>query len=236
MKARFFLSSSLLLLMTLVGCSTATPPTPQASVSPTSTATPQTVQGSPSPTPATESPSPSPVSETISESQKISATGIGPAKLGMTLGELKKELGSKAEFKVQSPYIVDFDAIAVSQNGKVQYYILYPAGKPLTDSGKIDALVTENSDYKTEKGVGPGTSLKQAEAAYGDATLSYNLDNEGREYVRFANQPAKSISFRLGNANDASLIGVYSSKSGSGGLSETKQFKDAASIRSVEVN
>ncbi len=234
MKARFFLSNSLL-LMTLVGCSTATPPTPQASA-PASTATPQTVQGSPSPSPATESPSPSPVSETISEDQKISATGIGPAKLGMTLGELKKELGSKAEFKVQSPYIVDFDAIAVSQGGKVQYYILYPAGNPLTDSGKIDALVTENSNYKTEKGVGPGTSLKQAEAAYGDATLSYNLDNEGREYVQFANQPTKRLSFRLGNANDASLMGVYPSKSGAGGLSETKQFKDTASIRSIGVN
>ena len=235
MKSRFSLSSSLLLLMTLVGCSTATPPAPEASA-PASSAAPQTVQASPSPSPATESPSPSPISETISESQKISATGIGPAKLGMTLGELKKELGSKAEFKVQSPYIVDFDAIAVSQGGKVQYYILYPAGKPLTDSDKIDALVTENSDYKTEKGVAPGTSLKQAEAAYGDATLSYNLDNEGREYVQFANQPTKNISFRLGNANDASLMGVYSSKSGAGGLSETKQFKDAASIRSIEVN
>ncbi|MEW5861378.1 MAG: hypothetical protein AB1861_29040 [Cyanobacteriota bacterium] len=231
MKSRFFLSSSLLLLMTLVGCSTATPPAPEASA-PASSAAPQTVQASPSPSPATESPSPSP----ISESQKISATGIGPAKLGMTLGELKKELGSKAEFKVQSPYIVDFDAIAVTQGGKVQYYILYPAGNPLTDSSKIDALITENSDYKTEKGVGPGTSLKQAEAAYGDATLSYNLDNEGREYVQFANQPSKRISFRLGNANDASLMGVYSSKSGEGGLSETKQFKDTASIRSIGVN
>ena len=219
--------------MALVGCSTATPPVPEAS-SPASSAAPQAVQAPPSLSPASESPSPSPISETISESQKISATGIGPAKLGMTLGELKKELGSKAEFKVQSPYIVDFDAIAVSQGGKVQYYILYPAGNPLTDSGKIDALVTENSDYKTEKGVGPGTSLKQAEAAYGDATLSYNLDNEGREYVQFANQPAKRISFRLGNANDT--MGVYSTKSGSGGFFETKQFKDTASIRSIGVN
>jgi hypothetical protein len=76
---------------------------------------------------------------------------MGPAKLGMTLGALKKQLGANAEFKVTSPYIVDFDAIAVSQNGKVQYYILYPAAKPLTDSDKIEYLLTENPAYRTEK-------------------------------------------------------------------------------------
>ena len=152
----------------------------------------------------------------------------------MTLGQLKKDLGSNAEFKVKSPFIVDFDAIAVSQSGKVQYYILYPSGQPLTDSGKIQALLTENPDYRTDKGVGPGTPLKQAEAAYGDATLSYNTALEGREYVSFANQPARNLSFRLGAAGDSSLAGIYPSSSGE--FNQTKQYKENATIRSVMVD
>jgi hypothetical protein len=159
---------------------------------------------------------------------------MGPAKVGMTLGELKKQLGANTEFKVMSPYIVDFDAIAVSQNGKVQYYILYPAAKPLTDSDKIEYLLTENPAYRTEKGVGSGTPLKQAEAAYGDATLSYNTAIEGREYVSFANEPAKNIAFRLGSFGDNSLVGVYPSASGE--FNQTKQYKDDGIIRAVRVD
>ncbi len=43
----------------------------------------------------------------------IDDRGIGEAKLGMTFGELKKALGSTAQFKVESSF-VDFNAVAVS--------------------------------------------------------------------------------------------------------------------------
>lgn len=94
------------------------------------------------------------------KNQLISAEGIGSAKVGMTLGALKKALAGKAEFKVKSPFIVDFDAIAVIESGKEQYYILYPAGSPLADADVIEALVTDNPNYRTAEGVGPGTPIK----------------------------------------------------------------------------
>lgn len=232
-------------MIAIAGCSSAPPPpTPEASTTPPVT-TPKPSETTATP-PATPKPVQSPRtsnlgaanpnSAAVSEDKKISATGIGQAKLGMTLGQLKKALGTKAQFKVESPYIVDFDAIAVTQSGKVQYYILYPAGKPMADSDKIEFLQTDNPDYRTDKGVAAGTPLKQAEAAYGDASLAYNFDNEGREYVKFANQPAKNISFRLGNANDGSLAGVYPKTSGEGGFYQTKDYKDNSSIRSIELS
>ncbi|HBK66914.1 MAG TPA: hypothetical protein DD000_26355, partial [Cyanobacteria bacterium UBA11166] len=148
---------------------------------------------------------------TSSNNQIISSNGIGNAKVGMSLGQLKQILKGKAEFKVQSPFIVDFDAIAILQNGKPQYYILYPAGSPMRDANIIEALVTDNPDYQTAEGIAPGTPLKKAAAVYGNPDLSYSLANESREYVKFAKQPSKHIAFRLGSANDGNLAGIYPS-------------------------
>ena len=173
------------------------------------------------------------LSPPASKDLTISTEGIGPARVGMRLGELKKLLEGKAEFKVKSPFMVDFDAIAISQSGKDQYYILYPAGTPLSDTDVIEALVTDNPNYRTAQGIGPGTPIKQAEAVYGDATLSYNLLNESREYVKFAKQPSKTISFRTKATPGQQLAGIYPSSKAE--LKNTKEFQKTASIARVEV-
>ena len=173
-----------------------------------------------------QSPSPVPTN------QLISSEGIGNAKLGMTLGELKQVLGTGTELNVKSPFMVDFDAIVVSQSGKIQYYILYPTGKILTDSDRIVMLLTDNPNYRTAEGVGSEMLLKQAEAIYGKATLFYNTSNESREYVRFVNQPNQSLRFRS-ISKAQRLAGIYSSQSQE--YKETKKFVETASIRSIEV-
>jgi hypothetical protein len=155
------------------------------------------------------------------------------AKVGMTLGQLKQVLDGKAEFKTKSPFIVDFDAIAVIQSGKEQFYILYPAQLPLADSDVIEALLTDNPSYRTAEGVGPGTPIQQAEAVYGDATLSYNSLNESREYIKFAKLTSRAISFRAKAPQGTPFAGVYpSSKTES---KQTKDFQKTATIGLVEV-
>jgi hypothetical protein len=151
----------------------------------------------------------------------------------MTYGQLKQQLGTKAEFTVKSPFIVDFDAIAVSQSGKVQYYILYPAGSPLADSAVIEALVTDNPSYRTPEGVGPGTPIPQAEAVYGDATLSYNTMNESREYIKFTKEPSRNIKFRAQPSQGKQFAGIYPPSPTES--KQTKDFEKTASIRFVEV-
>ncbi|MBD2043255.1 hypothetical protein [Microcoleus sp. FACHB-672] len=177
---------------------------------------------------------PSPGNLVASQNLQISASGIGSAKLGMTFGELKQQLGANTEYTTLR-YMVDFDAVAVSQGGIVQYYIVYPAREVLKDSDIIAMLSTENSQYRTDKNVGPGTSIKKAEEVYGDATLGYNLANEGREYVKFANQPA-NIVFRLGSAGgrgENRLAGIYPNTSGE--YHQTKEYREKATIRVVSV-
>ncbi len=168
----------------------------------------------------------------ISKALTISPTGIGVANLGMTFGQLKQALGNNAKFQVVSPFIVDFDAISISQSGKIQYYILYPAKTTFANSDSIELLLTENSNFHTVEGVGPGISLKQAEAIYGEATLTYNTQNKSREQVKFANQPAEKLLFQP-IAPNQDFAGIYPSQSGE--YNETKKFQESAIIRSVLV-
>ncbi|NJR61909.1 MAG: hypothetical protein HC769_25605 [Cyanobacteria bacterium CRU_2_1] len=150
----------------------------------------------------------------------------------MTLGALKQILGETAEFTVESPFIVDFDAIAVRQAGEVQFYILYLADESFTDEDVIQGLLTDNPKFRTAEGVGPGTLITEAEQAYGKATLSYNTQNESREYARFEKQPASNMSFATGSGN-ADSAGIYPSATSE--YNETQEFRPDATIKSVLV-
>lgn len=215
--------------MMVMSCDTSTTSSqPETSPLPSNTITPELAEQSPSENLTVLDQNPPAVAAT----QTISAKGIGPAKLGMTLGQLKQVLGSNAEFKVVSPFMVDLDAIAVIKAKTVQYYILYPVRTIFADSSLIEVLLTDNPNFRTVAGVGPGTLLTQAEAIYGDATLSYNTQNESREQVRFANQPAQNVTFQP-IAPAQQFAGIYPSQSGE--YNETTKFYESASIRSVLV-
>lgn len=204
----------------------------QESVAPLPSPAPS-VSTTPESSPLSPETAQSPVATTAEiEKWVISPKGIGPAQLGMTFGALKQNLGSQVEYTVQSPFIVDFDAIAVRQDGEVLFYILYLAGQTLTDNDVIQGLLTQNSAFQTVEQVGPGTSLEAAEAVYGKATLSYNTENESREYARFANQPAGNLSFGTGNGNTITA-GIYPAPAS--GYNETQQFRPEAAIESILV-
>jgi hypothetical protein len=179
----------------------------------------------PSPTPIPIKPSPPPAATKAIEkyntydpfakliapsnpSQKITPEGIGSAKIGMKFGELKQQLGAGFTFQVKTAFIPDFDAIAVTKGGAVQYYIPYPAGTTLSDDDRIQHLMTDNPNYRTEKGVGPGTPIIQAEGAYGSATLTFSRDNESGEFVKFTQNP-QGLAFRPKPPKNNTFAGKY---------------------------
>lgn len=223
LKAGLVLTS---LLVVTAGCGQSSEPPPAAA--------PSASVASPSPDVAEAEPSPSvaPPAPEEADSTVISATGIGPAQLGMRLGDLKAALGSETEFEVKSPFIVDFDAIAVRQGDEVLFYILSLPDAPLTDADPIEGLYTDNPKFRTDAGVGPGTPIAEAEQAYGAATLSYNTQNESREYARFQQQPSANISFATGNGNE-NTAGIYPSPIQD--YNETQDYRDDAKIQSVLV-
>jgi len=221
-------TSTLALTLELAGCNNAPNPPILSTPLPTATVSSHPSPVTPSPDP---DPSPSPVAGPKVNSTLISPQGIGAARLGMTFGDLKRSLGSDTELAVKSPFIVDFDAVAIRQGGDVQYYILYLSGQTLSDTDVIQGILTDNAKFRTAENVGPKTSLAEAEQVYGQATLSYNTQNESREYARFAKQPP-ALSFSTGNGN-AATAGIYSTPQSE--YNETQQFRDDAVIQSVLV-
>ena len=176
----------------------------------------------------------------VAEEFTISSAGIGKARLGMTLDELKQISDKDTEFKLESPFMVDINAIAVSKSGVVQYYILYIAGTTShpdritpTDADPITILITDNPNYQTKEGVKIGTSIQEAEAIYGNATLSYNTANESREYVTFSDRVDRNIRFRTNWLKDG-LAGIYPATSEE--YRQTEKFNDTAMITAIEVS
>lgn len=174
----------------------------------------------------------------------ISAQGIGQAKLGMTLAELKQILDSDTEFKIISPFMVDVNAIAVSQKGLVQYYVLYPAGTTShpdkstpTDNDPIAFLMTDNYNYQTQEGVKVGMPIEEAEDIYGNATLAYNVEGESREYITFGDNPPNLnfvASFFKSISDGLAFSGIYPEYPGV--VYTTDKYQEDAAIAAIEVS
>ncbi len=229
MMKQWLICTVSLALMSLGGCGTGS-----ESNTPTSTSqdsTPSNAETDPSPIEE----SPQNAADGIDSTRLISQEGIGVAQLGMSFGELKAALPEDVDYIVESPFIVDFDAIAVRQEGDVQFYLLYLAGESFTDENIIQGVMTTNPDYQTAEGIGVGVLIREAEAVYGDATLSYNLANESREYVRFENHPAGNLAFGLygGGAGTTDYAGIYATSTIE--YNETQDYAENATIQTILV-
>ncbi len=134
----------------------------------------------------------------------ISEEGIGPAKLGMTFGRLKAVLGSKATY-ADTTLDIGMKAKAILFGKDVQFYILFPTWKTLSDTDIITILGTNNPSYKTEKGIGPGSTIEAGVSKYGPAILTYHSERAIEELIRFKNKPLQLWFARYGS----SKIGVY---------------------------
>ena len=175
----------------------------------------------------------------------VSTDGIGRAKLGMTLGELKKISDSETKFETISPFAPHLNAIAVSKQDLVQYYILFEtdANRSLskfvpTDNSLITMLVTNNYNYQTQEGIKVGTPIQEAEDTYGNAVLAYNTDGESLEYITFNDYEAPNIRFTASYfkliSNGLGFAGIYPEYPGT--VYTTDKYQSDAAIAAIEVS
>ncbi len=190
----------------------------------------------PNPVKTKANPKPEPISKLkrpTDPAQQITPVGIGAAKIGMSLKELKAQAGEGFEFPTKTSFIEGFDAIAVTKAGKVQYYIPYPAGTQFTDTDRIQHLMTDNPNYRTEQGVGPGTSISQAASVYGGATLSLSKENESREFISF-NQHPNGLAFRPKPVGNQAFAGEYPESNEE--YLKTQKYDNRAAIGQITVS
>ena len=180
--------------------------------------------------------------ETITSEYLISANGIGKAKLGMTLGQLKKIVDRNTEFNLVSTFVNDRNAIAVSKQGLIQYYILFDADSNEaklnpTDNSLIVSLVTNNYNYQTEQGVKVGMPIKEAENICGNAILFHNLNGTG-EYIAFKNYDLDTIRFRASSlkslSNGLGFSGIYTQYPSV--AYTTDKYNKGAAIAAIEIS
>jgi hypothetical protein len=191
-------------------------------------------------TPQPAKPTPNPKESSVGKldiptnpAQKITPNGIGVAKIGMTFQELKQQLGAGYDFQVKTTFMDGFEAIAVTKAGRVQYYIPYSAGTKFTNEDRIQHLMTDNPAYRTEKGVGPGTSIGQAASVYGGATLSFSKENESREFIGFGQQPS-GLAFRPKPTKNRTFAGEYPESNSE--YLKTRKYDPKAAIGQITVS
>lgn len=169
----------------------------------------------------------------IDEKLVISSERIGQAQLGMTLGELK-QAAPDMTFKLKPEFMVDISAIAAIKTGVVQYYILFISNLNPSDSDTINYIMTQNPQYQTPEGVKVGMKIKEVAEIYGKAVLSYNLNNESREYIEFKNtKTQKNIQFRPNSIEYDGLAGIYPEPVEE--YNQTENYHDNAEIKTIEV-
>ena len=219
------------------------PSTPSISALPTFTYPSQPPLSIPEPSaaptvpPTTKAnPKPDPISKlktATDPARQITTVGIGEAKIGMTFKELKEKVGSGFEFPIKPSFIEGFDAIAVTKAGSVQYYIPYPTGTNFTDNDRIQHLLTDNPNYRTQQGVGPGTPIGQATTVYGGATLSMSKENESREFINFDRHPS-GLAFRPKPLGKRNFAGDYPESNDD--YLKTQKYDKRASIGQITVS
>lgn len=157
--------------------------------------------------------------------------GIGVARAGMKIGQLRAALPAGTTLGAAETFMVDVQGLPVVRGMDTLFYVLAVTGEPVGDDAPITLLATRNPAFHTAEGVGPGTTLTEAAARYGAPTLSYSTADESREYAAFARYPHRNVRFRVGGGDGTA--GVYSTEEE---YNETAKFDGSARITQVMID
>lgn len=168
----------------------------------------------------------------IDPDRLIRPDGIAHASAGMTIGDLRAALPNGTTLGRARPYMVDIAAMPVVADGDTLYLILIPSGEPSDDDARINLVATTDTTFRTMEGIGPGSTLEQAERAYGMPTLAYSIHDESREYATFPDLH-RDIRLRVLPPSDtAAFAGIYTT---AGEYNETRHYHPLARIAMVIV-
>lgn len=123
----------------------------------------------------------------------ITEDGLGPITIGSSIDDVRDQLPDEYVIGDEVPIAPDLTGFVVSVEGAVHALI------PANGSDRVNGVIVLNDGYQTAQGIGPGSLVGDAEDLYGDASLSWSEEDQGRERVVFDNNPA-GLSFRTSEA------------------------------------
>ena len=153
----------------------------------------------------------------------------------MTVDEVQRALTDGASIgKLDELFMVDLSALPVVAGADTLYHLVFVHGDPVTDTTHLQMVVTTHPRVTTPEGIGAGSTMGEAASRYGQPTLSYNTNDESREYAKFPGYPAGNVWFRLKPGDGAAFfVGKYGT---SGEYNETTTFDSAGRIMMVMVD
>lgn len=141
----------------------------------------------------------------------IDEDGIGVARRGLTVGELRRALPPEFSIGALDQYfMVDVSAVPVIAGTDTLYHLLFLGLDVLEDSMHLELVATLNVRARTPDGLGPGVTLAEAADRCGPLTLTYSVYDESREYVVCPTAPGNIIFRTNFFSGDEMFAGVYS--------------------------
>ncbi|QLC21644.1 hypothetical protein HFP51_05310 [Parasphingopyxis sp. CP4] len=127
----------------------------------------------------------------------ISETGAAGIDMPATTGDFVEAFPAGTGLSFQPVYMVDFGALCARSGGEDALCVIFESYD--VEEYRADIPVMAMGVYanqcRTAEGVGPGSSIVDAVAAYGAARFGFSYENEAREYVSFESAP-DAYSFR----------------------------------------
>jgi hypothetical protein len=140
----------------------------------------------------------------VSTSHRITATSVGPVKLGMTVAQARRVL---AGYTLRRGSDGEGVALIEVRRGGQEVMKLFadepdPA-RPINARARVRWIEVWDNSYTTRAGVHPGMPLREVEQKYGKLKQITRSEIESREYATFAKEPA-GLQFRVeGSSGEA---------------------------------
>ena len=161
------------------------------------------------------------------------------ARVGMTLESIRKA-SPDANWIYEHDFMVDFSALCAVQggeeDGETLFCAIVPENHKEDAAAKVAAIAVFSDQLATPEGAYAGMTVADAVKIFGEAKLSYNLENEAREYLVFEKAP-KWLSFQATSDSDPEgYAGVYAKKTDEAVSQETTKFAEDAVIDLLWIN
>jgi hypothetical protein len=145
------------------------------------------------------------IAQTPARDRLITANGIGPIQLGMTLAEARKAAPKAAFSRTSDGDGAALVQIALAPDVTVQAWAdEEDPEKPIDWRKKILSLATFSGAFRTAEGAYPGIKVSDANRVYGATETIETSEIESRQFITFAKHP-RGLLFRLDETGGALL-------------------------------
>ena len=143
----------------------------------------------------------------------ITPTSVAGVAGPKTLGDFTASFPVGSQLVFEPRYMVDIGALCLHEDGVDKLCTYFYSYETDVYSPEVEALglVTGDQACRTAEGVGPGVTVADASKIYGAPSFGFNYDNEGREYLSFADA-SDAFNFTAASAQSSAIAETASTQ------------------------